>query len=361
MARFYPAGGAGGGTGSDECTAVLATDVVAGKTAVTSDSNDEAGTGGLADKNGTSQEATASLDTTNSRLQMAIPALGRYNTNSKLYAAYSKIRDLIGLTAAKIAVGVSILGITGTYKGKGDAVASQVLTGKKFSTASLSNATGTMADRTGWTHTFTPTTSQQNQTVPAGYHNGGYKVYCNAIPSKYVDFSSGKTVFNNGQFPASDIVSGFCSYLVGVNGYLTGDGTIYKTSITFNYAAIPGDSYGKGGLFAHSIDFTKISSISVRFQVTYALYDTDEDTKNYMESASFCVHLINPSTLKSTAYAKQWRNESGSGDLYAGDYITVTLDTSSVTGYQYVYFNMHITSVDDEEGTFKLCTVTINP
>ena len=37
-------GGGGGGTGSDECTATL-DHVLAGETAVTSDSNDEPGTG----------------------------------------------------------------------------------------------------------------------------------------------------------------------------------------------------------------------------------------------------------------------------------------------------------------------------
>ena len=88
--------------------------MVAGKTAVTSDSNDEAGNGGLADKNGTVQSATASLDTTNKRLQMTIPALGRYNTNSKLYAAFSAIASLIGLTAAKLVGGNTVLGVAGT-------------------------------------------------------------------------------------------------------------------------------------------------------------------------------------------------------------------------------------------------------
>ena len=158
---------------------------MAGKTAVTSDSNDEAGTGGLADKNGTSQEATASLDTTNSRLQMAIPALGRYNTGSKLYAAYSKIRDLIGLTAAKIATGNTILGLAGTYKGKGTATKAQVLSGYTFSSDSLSGASGTMTNNGAVSKSITPGTSAQSYTIPAGYHNGSGKVSVAAIPSSY--------------------------------------------------------------------------------------------------------------------------------------------------------------------------------
>ena len=44
MGEILMTGGSGGGTGSDECTATL-DHVLAGETAVTSDSNDEPGTG----------------------------------------------------------------------------------------------------------------------------------------------------------------------------------------------------------------------------------------------------------------------------------------------------------------------------
>lgn len=72
-------------------------------------------TGTMTDKTGTAAvSATASLDATNSRLKMAIPATGKYGTNNYLYAAYSTIRNLIGLTAAKIVKGNTILGLAGT-------------------------------------------------------------------------------------------------------------------------------------------------------------------------------------------------------------------------------------------------------
>ena len=295
MARFYPAGGAGGGTGSDECTAVLATDVVAGKTAVTSDSNDEAGNGGLADKNGTVQSATASLDTTNKRLQMTIPALGRYNTNSKLYAAYSKIRDLIGLTAAKIATGNTILGLAGTYKGLGDAVASQVLTGKKFSTASLSNATGTMADRTGWTHTFTPTTSQQSQTVPAGWHTGGYKVYCDAIPTGVTtsfisaggknDHStySGKSTDSNKVSPNGTLSFSKSTYYVTKLADLKSNGvsglTINETSYMYDFYFESSTSYyshNSCAFLARPVRCDYVSSVTAKVYASYKCNSSSE-------------------------------------------------------------------------------------
>lgn len=106
----------GGGVFSDDITAAKA-DVVAGKKAVTSDSNDEVVEGTLADKSGTAQSATASLDATNSRLQMTIPATGKYSTASKIYAAYSAIRSLIGLTADKLWCNETILGLKSSRSG----------------------------------------------------------------------------------------------------------------------------------------------------------------------------------------------------------------------------------------------------
>lgn len=102
--------GGGSGSGSDDCTA-KAEHVLAPYTAITSDSDDEPIEGTLQDKSGTAQQATTSLDATNSRLQMTVPATGKYSTSSKLYAAYSAIQSLIGLTADKLWTGVSILGL----------------------------------------------------------------------------------------------------------------------------------------------------------------------------------------------------------------------------------------------------------
>lgn len=230
MGKVWMPGGGGGGTTSDELTATKG-DVLKGKTAVTSDSDDEAITGTLeltgnagdgdvlagkgyyntdpktkrtgtmADKSGTTQSAAASLDSGNSRVQMTIPATGKYSTASKLYATYTAILDLIGLTAAKIAIGNTILGRAGTYKGLGDAAVGHVLKGKKFSTASLSNATGTMEDRGAPTQSLN---CGGSYTINAGYYSGG-KISANSLASqtggataedKYV--YSGKTYWKDG-------------------------------------------------------------------------------------------------------------------------------------------------------------------
>ena len=190
-------------------------DVVASKTFYTTNPKSKQ-TGTLADKNGTTQSATASLDNSNSRLQMTIPATGRYNTSSKLYAAFSSIANLIGLTAAKLANGQKVLGLTGTYKGLGNASAAQVLEGKTFSTASLSNATGTMTNQGAKTASLN---AGGTYTIPAGYHNGSGKVTANAL--------SGQT---SGTAVAADIVTGKTAW---VNG----------SKITGNMGTMAGGTY----------------------------------------------------------------------------------------------------------------------
>lgn len=84
-------------------------DVLAGKTFTNDDGVEYTGT--MADKSGTTQSAAPSLDAANSRLQMTIPATGKYSTTSKLYAAYATIRTLIGLTADKLWANTTILGL----------------------------------------------------------------------------------------------------------------------------------------------------------------------------------------------------------------------------------------------------------
>lgn len=141
MAKAIIASGGGGGTGSDDVTATRG-DVLKGVTAVTSDSDDEAAegtleltgnaadadvladksfystdaknkrTGSMVDRSGSTQSATATLDNSNERVQLTIPNTGKYTNTSKLYTAFSTLASLIGLTAAKLWPGNTVLGIT---------------------------------------------------------------------------------------------------------------------------------------------------------------------------------------------------------------------------------------------------------
>lgn len=91
-------------------------DVLAGKTFTNDDGVEYTGT--LADNSGTARAATPSLDAANSRLQMTIPATAKYDTASKLTAAYSTIRSLIGLTADKLWYNTTILGLKSSRSGQ---------------------------------------------------------------------------------------------------------------------------------------------------------------------------------------------------------------------------------------------------
>lgn len=91
-------------------------DVLAGKTFTNDDGVEYTGT--MSDNSGTTKSATPSLDAANSRLQMTVPATGKYDTASKLTAAYSTIRSLIGLTADKLWYNTTILGLKSSRTGR---------------------------------------------------------------------------------------------------------------------------------------------------------------------------------------------------------------------------------------------------
>ncbi len=130
-------------------------------------------TGTLADKTGTADyNAEASIDGANKRIKLKVPATGKYGVGNYLYAAYTTIANLIGLTAAKLVKGNTILGITGSNNNMdtsgADAGAGDVLAGKKAGVKG-SLITGTMPNKGAWTGA---TTGNGNVTIPAGYHNG---------------------------------------------------------------------------------------------------------------------------------------------------------------------------------------------
>ena len=98
------------GSGADlDAITATAEDIVSPKVGLDSEGEPLAGT--LKDNSGATKSAAASLDTANSRVQLTVPETAKYSTTSKLYAAYDKIRSLIGLTADKLWTDVTILGL----------------------------------------------------------------------------------------------------------------------------------------------------------------------------------------------------------------------------------------------------------
>ena len=140
--------------------------------------------GTLADKTGTADySAAASLDSTNGRIKLQVPAVGKYGTGNYLYAAFATIASLIGLTASKLVKGCTILGITGNSANvdtsAGNAAASQILSGKKAYVGG-NLVTGSMSDKSGTTVTAGSVTQDSSYTyfgVPSsGYYSTGSKL-----------------------------------------------------------------------------------------------------------------------------------------------------------------------------------------
>lgn len=140
--------------------------------------------GTLADKTGAADySATASLDNTNGRIKLQVPAVGKYGTGNYLYAAFATIASLIGLTASKLVKGYTILGITGNSANvdtsAGNAAASQILSGRKAYVGG-SLVTGSMSDKGGTTVDAGAVTQDSSYTyfgVPSsGYYSTGSKL-----------------------------------------------------------------------------------------------------------------------------------------------------------------------------------------
>ena len=77
-------------------------------------------------------------------------------------------------------------GVTATKKG--NATASDVLSGKTFTNASSVGISGTMTNNGAISKTITPSANTQSYTIPKGYHNGSGKITVNPF-NKDLDFS----------------------------------------------------------------------------------------------------------------------------------------------------------------------------
>lgn len=201
---------------SGEATAT-ASDIVAPKTAY---NGTTLITGTIADKTGTSEyAATASIDNTNKKIKMQVPAAGKYGTKNYLYQSFSNIASLIGLTASKLVKNNTVLGITGNSSNMDtsgcDAAAAQILSGKKAGVKG-NVVTGTMVNRAGTTVQAAAVTQDDDNTyfaVPeAAYYDKNSKIAtANSNLSKNISFTFVATQSGNGQRTLN--VSGYKQYL----------------------------------------------------------------------------------------------------------------------------------------------------
>ena len=151
-----------------------AADVLANKVIITSDGETVAGT--MPNNSAVSK----TLDATTSNQSYTIPAgyhNGKGAVNISLeekLATPTKSAQAITPTTGKVLSKVSIAAIPDAYQDvtSVDAVAADVLDGKKIVISNGTVVTGSMPNNGAVSKTLDVTTSNQSYTIPAGYHNG---------------------------------------------------------------------------------------------------------------------------------------------------------------------------------------------
>lgn len=224
-------------------------DVLKGKTFTNNDGVEYTGT--MENKSGTAQSASASLDTTNSRVVMTVPATAKYDTASKLYAAYSTIRTLIGLTADKLWYNTTILGLKSSRSG---------LAAK----------------------TYTPGTA--NQTIAAGTCITGAQTIKGDANLKAANIKKGVTIFG----------------IAGTwEGYVAGEEDLYKYGVNAaNFTLSSGETFESGAIYcthtalADSVaiattkayDLSRYTNINLEVTCTATRYTYEKFAFSYAKS-----------------------------------------------------------------------------
>lgn len=387
MARAIWLPGGGGGTASDEVTAKRE-DVLNGKTAVTSDSNDEAGVGTMPNhgavapaalaaggsytipkgyhngsgkvtaKDLASQTAgtagaadirkgktavvggkTVTGSMTEKGAQTYTPGTSNQTIGANQFlTGVQTIAGDADLTAGNIRTGANIFGKVGTYKGRGNAVQANVESGKTFSTASLDNASGSMAVMGG--QTITPSKSQQ--TISCSGKKMSSNITINAIPSNFADLTAGAVVFKDGTFYNGFASRGKCKYSSGsMTMWPSNEPIIWPdpdpddTSYTGNgisNSTWKETSYGlqkcTRGIICFSlnksVNFDSINKIRVTV-----------DARREWSSADPTINLFNPSK---TLYVSMWMD--GYGTFMPAGIHTRIFDVSKIKGHWFVNFSV---------------------
>lgn len=276
---------------SGEATA-SASDIVAPKTAY---NGTTLITGTIADKTGTSEyAATASIDNTNKKIKMQVPADGKYGTKNYLYQSFSNIASLIGLTASKLVKNNTVLGITGNSSNMDtsgcDAAAAQILSGKKAGVKG-NVVTGTMVNRAGTTVQAAAVTQDDDNTyfaVPeAAYYDKNSKIAtANSNLSgkslKIVHFETG----GSGNYKTANIifdVSNFSTlHFDGTGGIGSGGFAVLgESGVNIPYGtrqcsltnSVTLESIGDGGSSKKEYDISKYSYIRLYMRGTPEGYD----------------------------------------------------------------------------------------
>ena len=240
-------------------------------------------TGTLADKTGTADyNAEASIDGTNKRIKLKVPATGKYGVGNYLYAAYTTIANLIGLTAAKLVKGNTILGITGSNNNMdtsgADAGAGDILAGKKAGVKG-SLIIGTMPNKGAWTGA---TTGNGNVVIPAGYHNGQGHVSGAGAYNKGVTDADARVNANSANYKG-----GYNAGVSAADGRVNADSANYKGGYNAGVSATKKGTAGAGDVlsgktFTNSSNVETSGTMANKGSTTQDATATQDDTYTYL-------------------------------------------------------------------------------
>lgn len=240
--------------------------------------------------------------------------------------------DELTATAAKVIGGYTYVGSdTNDEAGTGTALNDATISGaaqlRKGVIAYGKNGTkytGTMAEKGA--ATITP--SKAAQTIAANQYLTGVQTIA-AIPSKYVDISSGATVFLNGTLNKNILPQGF---KLAVNGSAAG----YSSSgINVNHTAYNGQV-----ITGNSIDLTPFKTLTVVFNPNRTSSAEDFYTGVYVLNTSFKSSIF----VQYGSYALAAKSVDNSTWTAR----TVTVDISNVN--QHAFIMLMANHYDDGEG-----------
>ena len=280
-------------------------------------------TGTLADKTGTADyNAEASIDATNKRIKLKVPATGKYGVGNYLYAAYTTIANLIGLTAAKLVKGNTVLGITGNNNNMdtsgADAGAGDILAGKKAGVKG-SLITGTMTDRGAW---IGETTGNGNVAIPGGRHNGQGYVSGVGAYNKGITDADNRVNTNSANYKG-----GYNAGVSAADGRVNADSANYKGGYNAGVSATKKGTAGAGDVLSGKT-FTNGSSVGAsgtmanKGSTTQDATATQDDTYTYL--------TVPVAGYYNTASKLRTKNSDlvFNGKIPSGMYLAVTGGTS---------------------------------
>lgn len=292
------------------------------------DASQEQIVGTLADKTVIEEyTAATSLDSTNNELQMTIPAVGKYGTGNKLKATFATIASLIGLTAAKIVKGNTILGISGNSNNMdtsgADATEAQVLSGKKVCVDG-ELLTGIMTNNGAVAGTIS--SSGGTYTVPAGYHNGSGKVtgptLAALVGTNVTLASAGNLLTGNTAYGENGTkYTGSMANKAGV----TVDASAVSSDDTYTYLSVPANGYYSTG----SKIRTENSNLTPTFTTQTRSVTFTADSNGFTTQTvnfSFPNKVLGIRALKCSPYIN-----SLNFPLWDGNYVAIGFGTNSIS------------------------------